>query len=343
MLRAEIEAEARRLGFARVRVAAVGAPLPADRFEAFVAEGRAADMAWLGQSLAERVEVRRLFPRAESVVVFSMDYARVAPPDPGPLYGRVACYAWGPDYHNGVLRRLRKIRARLQAAHPGVRAWVGVDAGPVWERAWAERAGLGWAGKNACAIVPGEGSYFFLAAMVLNVALPPDAPEPERCGSCTRCLDGCPTGAFAGPGRLDARRCLAWFTIEHDGPADPALEAGLGRWLFGCDDCQELCPHTRTPAWGRRSWQAEATPTAWGQNAWVHLPTLLRAPDGLVEAVTTGSPLRRAAPHRLKRNAALLLRLRLREGLGGEEAEEARAALAEAARHPVEWVRGAAG
>lgn len=295
-----LRTEARALGFGRIGVAAAG-PVPhPERFEAWLAEGRHASMDWLADTREDRLDVRRLLPTARSVVVLGMDYRQPAPPDPGGLTGRVSAYAWGRDYHNLVGKRVRKLRARLQDAFPGLRGWVGVDSGPAWERAWAALAGVGFVGKNTFTIAPGDTSGFFLAVLVLNAELPVDAPLGDHCGSCRRCLDACPTRAFVGPYRLDAGRCISYLTIEHDGPVAPDLARGMGRWLFGCDDCQDVCPHVRrTPG----PVDADFAP----RHAWLELPELLDAPDDALVARFTGTPIRRAAPRRLRRSAAIVL------------------------------------
>lgn len=299
-LETSLREEARALGFGEVHVADAGL-LDAEPFDRFLAEGRHGTMAWLADTRGARIDVRRLLPQAKSVVVLALDYGQAVPPDPGGLTGRVARYAWGRDYHNLVGKRIRKLRQRLQDRFPGLRGWVGVDSGPAWERAWGVRAGAGFSGKNTCLIRPGETSWVFLAVMILNVALEPGIPLGDHCGGCRRCLDTCPTGAFAGPWRLDARRCVSYLSIEHDGPVPPALAAGFGRWLFGCDDCQEVCPHQRAEL-------PPVEPDFAPRNAWLDLPSLLAASDEALLARFNGTPIRRAAPRRLRRNAAIVLR-----------------------------------
>lgn len=325
-LRPLIREEAAALGFGRVRFAsAEGAPGLA-AYDQFLAEERQGSMAWMVRGRAPRAEPRLLLPDARSAVVLGTDYAWPRPPDPGGLTGKVASYAWGRDYHNLIGKRLRRLVLRLQERVPGLRAYGGVDSRPLIERAWAERAGLGYIGKNACAIVPSEGSYFFLSVVLLNLEIEPDPPLGDFCGRCRRCLDGCPTDAFTAPGQLDARRCLSYLTIEHDGEIPEALRPALGRWVFGCDVCQELCPHNHRPV---PSVEADLAPRP--EHAWLDLPTLLRTPDEALCARFAGSPIRRAAPIRLKRNAAVVL------GNLGDPA--ARLPLEHALRHEHEVVR----
>jgi epoxyqueuosine reductase len=154
----------------------------------------------------------------------------------------VARYARGRDYHTVVKKKLKALVGSLAELDPEARAWAGCDIGPVMERAWAERAGLGWVGKNGCLITHEFGSWVVLAAVLLDRELEPDAPHLERCGSCTACLAACPTGAIPEPGLVDARRCLSFWTIERRGEVPPDMAARLGRWAFGCDDCQTCCP-----------------------------------------------------------------------------------------------------
>lgn len=299
-LRATLEIEARRLGFGRIRVAEARPAARFDRYDAFLAAGHHASMGWLADSRDKRADPTTLLPGAQSVVVLAMDYARPAPPDPGGLTGRVACYAWGRDYHALIGLRVRHLRRALEAAAPGLRTWGGVDSGPVWERGWAEEAGMGFSGKNSLAIVPGEGSFFFLATLLLTEPLPPDAPLGDHCGRCRRCLDACPTGALLEGGGMDAARCISYLTIEHEGAIPEALRPAIGRWVFGCDDCQTVCPHQHPP---KGDVPADFLP----RHAWLPLPAILTATDRALLDTFEGTPLRRAAPHRLRRNAAVVL------------------------------------
>ncbi len=299
-LRSTLEAEARRLGFGRVRVARAGPPPGFARYDEFLAAGHHASMGWLETSRDVRGDPERLLPGARSVVVLAMDYARPAPPDPGGLTGRVACYAWGRDYHALIGLRVRHLRRALEAAFPGLRTWGGVDSGPAWERGWAEAAGLGFSGKNGMAIVPSEGSLFFLATLLLTEELAPDTPVGDHCGKCRRCLDACPTGALLDGGGMDAARCISYLTIEHDGAIPEPLRPALGRWLFGCDDCQVACPHQHA---ARHPVPADFAP----RHAWLPLPAILEASDRALLDTFEGTPIRRAAPHRLRRNAAVVL------------------------------------
>jgi epoxyqueuosine reductase len=210
----------------------------------------------------------------------------------------VARYAWGRDYHNLIGKRLDKLRKRL-LLH-GVRAWGGVDASPIYERGWAWAAGLGFTGKNCLQILPSRGSYFFLAVMFVDAPLEGDGPMADFCGRCTRCLTGCPTGAFLSPRRLDAGRCISYWTIEARELAPPELLPAFGRWIFGCDLCQEVCPHNHRPD---PADEDDLLP----RNAWLDLDELIATPDDALEAQYTGTPLRRPGARGLKRNALVAL------------------------------------
>ncbi len=298
--KAHLIAEARALGFVDVRVADALAGTPGERFRRFIEQGKHANMEWLATSEATRVDPRLVFPSVRSVVVLRMDYGGVAPPSPGPGYGRVASYAWGRDYHNLIGRKLKKLQARLAIAIPDVRTWATIDSRPVWERAWAEAAGIGYPAKNGCILTPSQGSYYFLATLLLNEPLEPDVRVGPKCGACTRCLTACPTAALPGDGSVDVPRCISYLTIEVNDAIPTALRPAMGSWVFGCDDCQEVCPHVGLQ---RPEVPVELQP----HNAWLDLPQLLETEDDWLTAVTTGTPLRRAAPHRLKRNACIVL------------------------------------
>ncbi len=302
-LRAQLEAKATELGFARLGVAAVGPLDPDDAaLRAWISAGHHASMTWMRDTLEVRLDPtsERMLPGAVRVVALAMPFAR----DDGPAGigpARVARYARGRDYHNVVGKRLRKLAKIVRDAGYAVRA--GVDALPVLERAWAQRAGLGFIGKNACLIIPGLGSHVFLSVLVTDAPLETDQPMAERCGSCRLCLDACPTEAFLGPRELDARRCISYLTIEHDGPIDAPLSDAMGAHLFGCDDCQDVCPFNRTAPPD----PSTTEPFAPSPRLEVPLSELLTMSEEEHRAWAQGSPLRRAGRAGLARNAAIVL------------------------------------
>jgi epoxyqueuosine reductase len=227
-------------GFHAVGVARAE-PLDPGPLDRMLAVGAEADMTWLRTQRDVRLDPRLLLDGARSVVALALSYLE---PDAAeePALGRVARYARGRDYHAVMKRRLKDLLARLRERDPGVRAFATSDLGPVMEKAWAARAGIGWVGKNGCLISPTLGSWTLLATAILDRELEPDAPHPDRCGSCAACLPACPTGAIPEPGFVDARRCLSFHTIERRGTIPDEIAERLGPWVFGCDACQTVCP-----------------------------------------------------------------------------------------------------
>ena len=242
-----VKAAALAVGFHKVGVARACAldPAPLDRM---LASGWEADMVWLGHTRAERLDPARLLPGARSVVALALSYLQEGEPERAePAEGRVARYARGRDYHAVMKRKLKDLVGRMRERDPDLRAFAAADLAPVMEKAWAQRAGLGWVGKNGCLITTDLGSWVLLATVILDRDLEPDAPHPERCGACDACLSACPTGAIASPGFIDARRCISFQTIERRGPIPEPVAGRLGPWAFGCDDCQSVCPWNRAP------------------------------------------------------------------------------------------------
>jgi epoxyqueuosine reductase len=216
--------------------------------------GRAGSMAWMHDRFEMRVDPTRYLPGARSVVCVALNYNvatdRAAPGDSteqNSVSAHVARYALGVDYHEHVKPRLYQIADWLRDRVPGTRTLCGVDTVPVLERELAARAGVGWVGKNTCVINEQIGSWIFLGEVLTTLDLAPDAPAVDRCGTCTRCIDACPTGAIDQPYQLDATRCISYLTIEHVGDVRADLSSKLSGWLYGCDICQDVCP------WNRRA------------------------------------------------------------------------------------------
>ena len=297
--RADVIGLAREHGFVHVRVAAVTQTPRFGAYTEWIDRGHHGEMAYLARNMEVRSDPRTRLEGARSVLALGVPYPSEVPPDPGGLTGRVARYAWGRDYHNLVGKRLRKLKRDLRVH--GIEAWGGVDTAPILERAWAEAAGLGVTGKSCVQFLPGQSSYLFLAVLFLDRALTPDTPVGrDHCGSCTRCLVGCPTKAFSGPYALDATKCIAYWTIEAREVAPKPLRSKFGRWLLGCDVCQEVCPHNhRTLSVLEQDLQP--------RNAWIDLPDLLRTPDEELLERYRGTPLRRPRADGLKRNACVVL------------------------------------
>ncbi len=302
-----VRAKALALGFPRVAFArATRLEVEEARLEAWLASGFHGSMQWMADTADMRVDPQAMVAGALSVVVVALPYARADAEAPeGPVPGRVARYARGRDYHNVLQKRLRKPERWLRDRGHDAR-WS-VDSRPVLERAWAERSGLGFIGKNCCLIVPGVGSHLFLGTVITQAPLTPGAPMRERCGRCTRCLDACPTAAFAAPRRLDARRCVSYLTIEHEGPIAPELREGVGDRVFGCDVCQDVCPYNAT----KPADEAVTAPFAPGERFTAtdapDAAGLLAMDDAAYAAWAHASPLARPGRARMQRNAALVL------------------------------------
>jgi epoxyqueuosine reductase len=294
-----IKDRARALGFERVGVGPATPAPHADAFARWLDAGYAGDMAYLARTRVERADPRRLLPGARSVVAVALNYA---PPDPAPSdWQPVARYAWGRDYHDVMRPKLADLAAFIQEkAGPGVRSRAAVDTSAVLERDLAARAGLGWIGKNTNLLSPELGSYFFIGIILTTAPLEPDSPQPDRCGTCTACLDACPTRAFVAPNVLDARRCISYLTIEHRGDVAADLAGGLGDWIFGCDVCQEVCPWNRKVPPTREP--ALTPPAPLGP-----LDALLDLDDDGFRARFRGSAIWRAKRRGLVRNVALTL------------------------------------
>lgn len=240
-------ARALALGFDLFGVAPHAAPATSERLPEWVSAGYAGEMGYLARRLEQRANPAVLMPEGRAIVVVGKFYRSAEPPTElwnDPSRGRIARYAWGQDYHDVLLPLLKRLVSILEdeCGRP-VRARPYVDTGPVLERPIASAAGLGFIGKNTLLIHPRRGSWLFLSEILVDVELEPNL-EPSRvgCGSCTRCLQACPTKAFVGPHVLDARRCISYLTIESKGPIEPELRPLMGNRIFGCDDCQEVCP-----------------------------------------------------------------------------------------------------
>jgi epoxyqueuosine reductase len=244
---ARAKALAIEAGFDLVGVASPEAPRELAHFADWVERGYAGEMAYLTSQVAKRSELRVAFPWARSVLCLGLQYDTAAPysTDAPPERGWIARYAWGDDYHEVMRAMLDRLVARLSAEAGPFTSRAYADTGPIVERAFAAEAGIGAWGKNTCLLHPDHGSWFFLGEVVSDLPLLPDAPRADMCGSCTACLDACPTGALPAPYTLDATRCISYLTIELKGPIPEDQRAGLGRHVFGCDICQDVCPWNR--------------------------------------------------------------------------------------------------
>ncbi|HZZ81145.1 MAG TPA: tRNA epoxyqueuosine(34) reductase QueG, partial [Gemmataceae bacterium] len=248
-LESRIKQHAHTLGF---ELAGIAAATEADGFahlQDWLALGFAGEMAYMSNHANARGHPRSILPAVRSIIMVGINYKQPADSEPPTANtGRISCYARGRDYHDVMREKLKALLAWIQTQAPGTLGRAVIDTAPLLERDYARRAGLGWFGKNTMLIDKKLGSYFFLGALLLDLELQPDAPfDTSHCGSCTRCLDACPTEAFAGPYQLDARRCISYLTIELRGVIPEELSSDIGDWIFGCDVCQEVCP------WNRKS------------------------------------------------------------------------------------------
>jgi epoxyqueuosine reductase len=235
-----LRAEALRLGFDRAGIAKVDASLdPQQHLSGWLKAGRNGAMGYLARDPAKRADPRGLLPNAQSMLVVAARYPAAAAQDSVAAYARLA------DYHRKMVDALRELATRLAAREPSAEAFVCVDTKPLLERAAAQRAGLGWIGKNTMLLDVAHGPWSMLGVVLTSLALTPDAPQPDRCGTCTSCLTACPTNAFVAPYVLDARRCLSYWSIEHRGPWPREYREQLGHRVFGCDDCLTACPFPR--------------------------------------------------------------------------------------------------
>lgn len=290
-----LKSEARALGFQRVGVAAVDGPAdPEGRLQAWLDQGYHGSMGYMARTAAERADVRAIMPNARSVVAVALSYYRPEHQPRAPL--KVSRYAVGRDYHNLMRRRLRRLRKKVLELCPDAAVKPTVDTSPVLEREWARRAGVGWIGKSTMSIAPDLGTYYFLGTLVTSAELEPDHPHPDRCGSCTRCLDACPTSAFVGPGQLDARRCITHWNVEERHAAAEALP-DLHQWLAGCDVCQEVCPWNK---FARATEEPHFAPRP--QLARPDLETFLRDGEAVAQIIE-GTALARTGADALMRNA----------------------------------------
>jgi epoxyqueuosine reductase len=303
-LAAELKAWAREAGFDRAGVAALEPSADGDFLRRWLARGDQAGMAYLERRVEARLDPRSLLQGARSVLCVALQYRPLAGEvEPtGDLWPRVAAYARGRDYHDLMGRGLERLARRVEAAFPGCRTRPYVDTGPLLERELAARAGLGAVGKNTLLLHPEAGSWFLLGELLLTLDLAPDLPLADLCGSCTRCLAACPTGALAEPYRLDSRRCISYWTIEHRGEIPEPVRPLLADWVFGCDLCQEACPWNAAPAAADHP-DLRLPP----ERAELDLAGLLTLARAEYAERFRGSPLKRAKLEGLQRNAAVAM------------------------------------
>jgi epoxyqueuosine reductase len=308
-----IKSAALAAGFELAGIASVGEFPELARFPEWIAAGRAGEMKYL-ESRDESGQLRRAslqaaFPWARSVIVGAINYNTAQPYSTAvnnPPRGWISRYAWGRrDYHDSVLRRVREVEGKLKEMYSGkapVETRSYVDTGPLVERVYARYAGVGWIGKNTCVINQKLGSWLFLAVIVTSIELSPDLPAPDRCGTCTRCIEACPTGALVAPYELDSNKCISYLTIEKRGAIPEELRVGVGQQVFGCDICQDVCP------WNRKAPVSEK-PAFQPREGLVNpvLAWLAEISEEEFREKFRGSPVKRAKRNGLRRNALIAI------------------------------------
>lgn len=305
---AGIKRQAAATGFDRCGIAPAVAHPELTFLRTWLDRGYAAGMDYLRRSAARRADVREVLPAARSVVCLGTIY-NVNRPYSVERHDRaeaaIARYAWGDDYHVVIGRQLDSLLGWMRdATGSGFEGKAYVDTGPVQERVYAQRAGIGWIGKNTCVISPTAGSWLFLSEIICNVELEPDTPALDQCGTCTRCLDACPTGALVEPGVLDSNRCLSYLTIENKADIPGEFRESIGSHAYGCDICQDVCP------WNSSRRTATSDSPAWQPRPGLDAPRLLdlwQRSDDELRGLLKGSAMKRAGVRRLRRNLAIAL------------------------------------
>ncbi len=303
-LKQKLLEQARAEGFAKAGVTTPDAvPTLAGRLADFVTAGWHGDMGWMAERMHWRGNPAALWPEARSVIMLAEPYTPAHDPMAvlrQPDKGAISVYAQNRDYHDIVKKRLKRLgRWLIEAAGPDTEIKVFVDTAPVMEKPLAQAAGLGWQGKHTNLLARDLGNWFFLGAIFTTLELPPDAPGQDHCGSCTACLDACPTQAFPAPHQLDARRCISYLTIEHKGPVAEELRPALGNRIYGCDDCLAACPWNKYASPAR-----ESRYLARDDLAAPSLAELAALDDAAFRAKFAGSPIKRIGRARFLRNVA---------------------------------------
>jgi epoxyqueuosine reductase len=303
-----LRSKALELGFDLVGVCSIQEPPHLQVYADWVAEGKHGQMGYLAEHLPLKQDPRKLLPEARSVIAVGLNYNR--PNEPKPGMPRIARYALGRDYHKVLRRKLKTLQAWVETEHPGSQHRVCVDSAPIMERDFAHLAGLGWFGKNTMLINSQRGSWFFIGILLTSIEFEPDSPAIGGCGTCRACIDACPTGAIVFENQrwqVDARWCISYLTIEHEGPIEPDLAKKMGGWTFGCDVCQEVCPFNQPRESQPLRAQTAKEPDFLRENRLASLAEIVQMSPQDWDLATRGSPVRRAGIVGLKRNAGINL------------------------------------
>jgi epoxyqueuosine reductase len=306
-LKSALKFEAHKLGFQLVGVTTPDPPAHLAVYEQWLAAGRHAGMGWMGtaRNRQRRADPKLILPECKSILVLGIAYPPPPQVPPSGGEGRIASYAWGDDYHDVLPERLQAIVTFIetQVGNTIPNRWY-TDTGPILEREMAQRAGLGWIGKNTCLINPQAGSYFLLAEILLGIELPPDEPLTiDQCGTCTRCIEACPTQCILPDRTIDANHCISYLTIEEKGPLPLDLRPKIGNWVFGCDVCQQVCP------WNQRfaAPSLEARFAAQPDRIYSSLKDELALTPQAFNRKFKGSPVKRTKRRGYLRNVAVVL------------------------------------
>ncbi len=305
-----IKQRAIELGFSKVGIARVE-PLNEEsgRLEEWLGLGYQASMEWMTRNKEKRSNPANIVPGAKSVICVAMNYYTSVQHSQEQSIGKISRYAWGDDYHDVLTGRLKQLWAWMQAEFPGVEGKYYVDTGPVMEKVWAERAGIGWIAKHTNVITPEFGSWVFLGEIITTLELEPDVPATDHCGTCVLCIEACPTNAITEPYIVDSNRCLSYLTIEHRGKIEGEIKNKFENWIYGCDICQDVCPwnhklsmETEEKAFKPREWNIAPVLSEWKEMQQPEFATKFK-----------GSAMKRTKHEGLMRNVEIVLERKQRE------------------------------
>jgi epoxyqueuosine reductase len=303
----KIKARAIELGFDKVGIArAVVLEEEGKLLREWLSRGYQGMMEWMDRNVEKRIDIRSVQPGAKSVVVVALNYYIDACHSDEPNHGKISRYAWGDDYHDVMIPRLEVLLEFIQCEVPGAKGKVYVDTGPVIEKAWAVRAGVGWEGKHTNVISRDFGSWIFLGELILDIGLEYDEPSADHCGTCTRCIDACPTQAITEPYVLNSNLCISYLTIEHKGEIPESISPQFENWIYGCDICQDVCP------WNHK-FSKPAQEAAFSPRVDLLKPSLTDFASMTEEQFQErfrGSPMKRAKHSGLMRNVKAILKKR---------------------------------
>lgn len=297
-LKEQIKQKALEIGFHLVGIASVDEALPDTNLRSWLAQGYQADMTWMENP--KRQDIRSVMPEVRSVICVALNYYTDHPRSDDPDHAKISRYGWGRDYHKVLTKKLKALSNWLASQGEDIQTRYYADTGPIQDKVWAQQAGIGWIAKNSNLITREYGSWVFLGEVLTNLSLKPDRPHAAHCGTCTRCLEACPTQAITAPHVVDANRCIAYHTIENRSEELPeAIVPHLQGWVAGCDICQDVCP------WNQRFAKptdvADFAPYPWNLNP--TLAELAVLSDAAHAERFTGSALKRIKPWMLRRNA----------------------------------------